>query len=66
MFNVFVEVLGREKNGQELKAIDFFLIASFPSRGAWCPAGGFQLLGSLDVSGSFQSTAFIQLDLVVL
>lgn len=57
-FNVFVEVLGRKKNGQELKAIDFLLIASFLSRGAWCPAGGFQLSGSLAVSGSFQATAF--------
>lgn len=56
MFNVFVEVLGREKNEQERKAIDFFLLASFPSRGAWCPAGGFQLSGS--VCGSFQSMAF--------
>lgn len=28
MFNVFVEVLGGEKNGQELKAVDFFLISS--------------------------------------
>jgi len=52
-----VEVLGKEKNGQELKAIDFLLLASFPSRGAWCRAG-FQLLGSLTVSGSFQSMAF--------
>lgn len=58
MVNTFVEVLGREKNGQELKAVGFFLIASFPNRGAWCPAGGFQLSGSLAVSGSFQSTAF--------
>jgi len=34
MFNVFVEVLGGEKNGQELKAVDFFLIASFHNREA--------------------------------
>lgn len=59
MFNVFVEVLGREENGQELKAIDF-LIASFPNRGAWCPAGEFQLSGSLAVSGSFQAFKFTE------
>lgn len=56
-FNALVEVLEREENGQELKAIDFFLIASFPDRGACCPAGGFQLSGSLAVSGGFQSAA---------
>lgn len=47
MFNVFVEVWGREKNGQEVHTMDFFLIASFPSRGTWLecsrgvPAVGF-------------------------
>lgn len=39
LFHIFAEVRGREENGQELKAIDFFLTASFSSGGALCPTG---------------------------
>lgn len=35
MFNVSLEVWEREKNGQEVHTMDFFFVASFPSRRPW-------------------------------